>query len=206
MFATDGRYTKIMHHRQPARNPVRTALACLVGAAAANAILTMPTHAADSTPTLARKENDLSDKFTTLRPGFSVSPQLSKEDIATAAALGYTLIVNNRPDGEMFGQPKSAELEAAARAAGMSYAHIPVDGRGVSMEHVSALKEALDAAGEKTLAFCRSGTRSTFVQAFLAASQGRPADEIIAEAAAAGYDISSARQALEALNTSNQEG
>lgn len=147
----------------------------------------------------------MSDKFTPLRPGFSVAPQLSAADIAEAAQEGYTLIVNNRPDGEMFGQPSSADLEAAARAAGIAYAHIPVDRRGVTMSHISALKNALEEAGGKTLAFCRSGARSTVVQAYLAASEGRDPDAIIAEAAEAGYDIAGQRPALEALKAAHQE-
>lgn len=150
-------------------------------------------------------EKALSDKFTALRPGFSVSPQITAADIADAAAVGYTLIVNNRPDGEMIGQPKSAELEAAARAAGLAYVHIPVDGRGISMSHISALKAALEEAGGKTLAFCRTGTRSTMLESYLAASQGRNVDEIIAEAAAAGYDISGHRPALDALKAGYHE-
>ncbi len=145
------------------------------------------------------------DKFTALRPGFSVSPQLTVDDIADAAKAGYTLIVNNRPDGEMFGQPESADLEAAARKAGLAYVHIPVDGRGISMSHISALKSALEEAGDKTVAFCRSGARSTVLQSYLAAAEGRDPDAIIAEAEKAGYDIRGQRPALEALKAARQE-
>ncbi len=151
------------------------------------------------------KEDILPDQFKALHANFSVSPQISAADIAAAAAAGYTLIVNNRPDGEMIGQPKSAELEAAARASGLAYIHIPVDGRGISMGHISALKKALDEAGGKTLAFCRSGTRSTILESYRGAFEGRGADELIAEAAAAGYDISSHRPALDALKAGHQE-
>ncbi|MEZ5894147.1 MAG: TIGR01244 family sulfur transferase [Parvularculaceae bacterium] len=141
-------------------------------------------------------------KFINLTEDFLVSPQINTADVAEAAAMGVTLIVNNRPDGEMIGQPASAEIEAAAKAAGLSYVHIPVDGRGISPSHISALKEALSMAPEgKTLAFCRSGTRSTIVRAYLEAASGRDADAIIAEAAAAGYDISAHRPALEALKS-----
>lgn len=145
----------------------------------------------------------MSDKFIPLNGDFSVAPQITKDDILRAAGEGYALIVNNRPDGEMIGQPTSAEIEAAAEAAGLSYVYIPVDGRGISPGHISALKSALENAGGKALAYCRSGTRSTILRAYLLAAEGVAADEIIAEAAAAGYDISGQRPALDALRDQN---
>lgn len=144
-------------------------------------------------------------KFTPLTDAFHVSPQISVADVATAAAEGYTLIVNNRPDGEVPGQPKSADIEAAAKRAGLAYVHIPVSG-GISMSHISALKSALDDAGTgKTLAYCRSGTRSTFVHSHMSAANGGAADEIIAHAAAAGYDISEHAAILENLRQTGYE-
>jgi uncharacterized protein (TIGR01244 family) len=48
-----------------------------------------------------------------------------------------------------------------------------------------------DALGAgKTLAFCRSGTRSTNLWSLASASQGGSIAEITATAAAAGYDVS----------------
>jgi len=126
-----------------------------------------------------------------------VAPQISPADVAFAAREGFGLIVNNRPDGETIGQPSSADIEAAAHAAGLAYVHIPVDGRGISMSHISALKKALnEAENKKTLAF---------VRAYMQAAEGRAAKEIIAEAAAAGYDIGSHAQALEMLRANASE-
>lgn len=147
----------------------------------------------------------MADKFIPLKADFSVAPQITAADVASAAEEGFTLIVNNRPDGEMIGQPTSAEIEAAAKAAGLAYAHIPVDGRGISPGHISALKSALEESGDKTLGYCRSGTRSTILYAYLCASEGRAAEEIISEAAMAGYDISGQRPALEALRAETEQ-
>ncbi|GJL92098.1 TIGR01244 family sulfur transferase [Hyphococcus sp.] len=155
---------------------------------------------ADTTPSGA------SEHFTLLGDGFFVSPQITPAEVKIAAQEGFGLVVNNRPDGEMPGQPTSAEIEAAAHAAGLAYVHIPVDGRGISMSHISALKTALNnVENKKTLAYCRSGTRSAFVRAYLQAALGREAGEIIAEAAAAGYDISGHAQALEMLRANASE-
>jgi uncharacterized protein (TIGR01244 family) len=120
-----------------------------------------------------------------LEPGMFVAGQIGPEQ---AAASGMALIVNNRPDGEEPGQPTSTEIEAAARAAGIGYRHIPVAG-GFSEAQVADMAEALAGAGGPVLAFCKSGTRSTFLWALARSHAGDAADEIARKAAAAGYDI-----------------
>ncbi|MEM8771822.1 MAG: TIGR01244 family sulfur transferase [Pseudomonadota bacterium] len=147
-----------------------------------------------------KQEPELADKFIPLAPQFMVAPQLTADDIRAAAANGVTLIVNNRPDGEIIGQPKSAELEAAAKDAGVAYVHLPVDVRGITPDHTAGLEQAMNDAPEgKTLAFCRSGTRSTLVWSYAEARFGKPVAQIIEEAAAAGYDISGHEPALTLL-------
>jgi uncharacterized protein (TIGR01244 family) len=121
-----------------------------------------------------------------------VSGQIAPEEIA---ALGVTLIVNNRPDGEEPGQPDSATIEAAARAAGVDYRHIPVAG-GISQPQVAQMVDALAQAEGPVLAFCRSGTRSTYLWALARARLGDDAEELSAKAAAAGYDLSPIRAFL----------
>lgn len=121
---------------------------------------------------------------------FSVAPQLSPEDMATAAAQGFKLIVNNRPDGEAPGQPTSTAMAEAAHAAGLAYVHIPVSGMA-RPDQVTAMHAALAEAGGPALAFCRSGTRSITTWAIGEATTGsRPAPEIVELAGEAGYDLS----------------
>jgi uncharacterized protein (TIGR01244 family) len=117
-----------------------------------------------------------------------VGGQIAAADMAGLAAEGVTSIVNNRPDGEAPGQPASAELEAAARSAGLDYRHIPVAG-GFSAAQVEAMDEALASAQGKLLAFCLSGTRSTYLWALARARQGAPAETLFEQAATAGYDL-----------------
>ncbi|MET1110986.1 MAG: TIGR01244 family sulfur transferase [Allosphingosinicella sp.] len=112
--------------------------------------------------------------------------QLTAGDLDEAAAKGIRLIVNNRPDAEEPGQPSSAELEAAARAAGLNYVHIPVAG-AFAPAQIEAMAEALEQG--PVLAFCRSGTRSTFLWALARARRGASVEESVAAAAAAGYDL-----------------
>ena len=112
--------------------------------------------------------------------------QIISADLPGLAAQGIRLLVNNRPDGEEPGQPDSAELEAAARAAGLGYRHIPVAG-GFPAAQVGAMADALEHG--PVLAFCRSGTRSTFLWALARASRGADAATLIRRAAGAGYDL-----------------
>lgn len=103
-----------------------------------------------------------------LTPDVCVAPQLTPEAMAEAAALGFKSVVNNRPDFEHGpDQPTSAEIEAAARAAGLEYRHLPVAGGYQSPEEIAAFAELLAELPRPMLAFCRSGARSTrlFLQA-----------------------------------------
>ncbi|RTL37043.1 MAG: TIGR01244 family phosphatase [Burkholderiales bacterium] len=103
-----------------------------------------------------------------LTPDVCVAPQLTPEAMAEAAAMGFKSVVNNRPDFEHGpDQPTSAEVEAAAKAAGLEYRHLPVAGGYQSPEEIAAFAELLATLPRPLLAFCRSGARSTrlFMQA-----------------------------------------
>ena len=137
--------------------------------------------------------------FRKLDDSISVSPQIAPDEVPAAAAQGVALIVNNRPDGEEPGQPSGADIERAAAEAGVAYVAIPVGHGGFSHAQVDAMTEALAAAQGPVLAYCRSGTRSTFLWALARAKQGDAPDALAAKAAAAGYDLASIRPLLEAL-------
>ena len=119
----------------------------------------------------------------------SVSPQIRPEDIANLKAMGFTTIVNNRPDGEAPDQPSSAVMQAAAEAAGLTYHYIPLGRDGVSPQLVEQTKAALEGSAGAVFCYCRSGTRSTTLWA-LSQAGDMPADEIVGAAANAGYDMS----------------
>jgi uncharacterized protein (TIGR01244 family) len=120
----------------------------------------------------------------------SVSPQISVADVDEAARLGFKTLINNRPDGEDPAQPSGHEIEAAARAAGLAYFHIPVRG-GPTGEQVETTRKVLAEAAHPVLAFCRSGTRSIVTWSLSEAMSGaRSRDELIGLGRAAGYDLS----------------
>jgi uncharacterized protein (TIGR01244 family) len=118
-----------------------------------------------------------------------VSGQIAPSDVAHLKAQGVTMIVNNRPDDEDVGQPTSAQIEAAAREAGVDYRHVPIT-RGIGPADVEAMRSAIHDAGEgKLFAFCRSGTRSALAWAVAKSEDGTSRQELEQCIARAGFDL-----------------
>ena len=118
----------------------------------------------------------------------SVAPQLSVEDIAEAAKLGFRTLVANRPDGEEPGQPAMADIEAAARETGLDWVYLPVESGNILDNDVDRFDAMIQEVEKPVLAFCRSGTRCTVLWA-LSSARSKPATDIISKARNAGYDI-----------------
>lgn len=121
------------------------------------------------------------------------------DDVVSAREDGVTLIVNNRPDGEEPAAPQGNEIAAAAKAAGIDYIAIPIGHSGFGAEQVEMMVQALDQAQGKVLAYCRSGTRSTFLWSLAQARNGANPDDIASAAMAAGYDVSPIRPMMDML-------
>jgi uncharacterized protein (TIGR01244 family) len=121
---------------------------------------------------------------------FYAAPQITVSDVADAAKAGFQTIINNRPEDESADQTSGAEIEAAAKVAGLAYIAIPVTHAGFAEWQVTAMADALEKADGKVLAYCRSGTRSTFLWALARASKGEHPAILSEKAADAGYDLS----------------
>jgi uncharacterized protein (TIGR01244 family) len=90
-----------------------------------------------------------------------VAGQVDTTAMAWAAQAGFKSVINNRPDFEGGpDQPTSASIEAAARAAGLAYAHLPVAPAVQTAEQIAAFAQLLADLPKPILAFCRSGARS----------------------------------------------
>lgn len=140
--------------------------------------------------------------FLTVTDSLSVAPQITADDIERAASEGYGLIINNRPDGEEGGQPLNSELAELAASHGIKWAHIPVVSGQLTMEGIEQMALALK-EDVKTLAYCRSGTRSCTLWGLAEAfTGGLGTDEILAKGGAAGYDLSGMAPTLEHLRAS----
>lgn len=97
--------------------------------------------------------------ITEITPDYSVSPQITPEDVGEIAALGFRSIMCNRPDGESPDQTPVAEIEAEARRLGLGFAHVPVVSGRIDGQNVEDFRGALDRLDGPVLAYCRSGGR-----------------------------------------------
>ncbi|WP_241263215.1 TSUP family transporter [Parahaliea mediterranea] len=128
-----------------------------------------------------------------LAPGVGASEQIDPRDMPAIAAAGYKVVLNNRPDGEVPGQPGSAEIAAAAAAHGLEYRYLPVTAMNFPGAALADVAAAFDGDGP-VLAYCRSGTRSTNLWVV-----SRPAGERAdarERARQLGYDLSMADRLL----------
>lgn len=98
--------------------------------------------------------------FKQLSPVFSVSGQLTLDDVRDAAAQGFKTIICNRPDNEEAAQLASSMVQEQSEALGMKFAYIPVSSSGVTPSDGRKMRAALDVMPSPVLAYCRSGVRS----------------------------------------------
>ncbi|TCT10880.1 TIGR01244 family sulfur transferase [Paralcaligenes ureilyticus] len=95
-----------------------------------------------------------------LTDSFAVSPQLAPADMPAVAAAGFKSVIINRPDYEGGpDQPTSADVMAAAEAAGLKVEYQPVVSGAMTAEDVQRFAELLEELPAPVLAYCRSGTR-----------------------------------------------
>lgn len=94
---------------------------------------------------------------------YSVTGQITSDDLSAIQSMGFKSIVCHRPDDEEPGQPSYQAIEAEARALGIEMRHIPIGKTGVGHEQVQAMVDALDELDRPMLGYCRSGARSTAV-------------------------------------------
>ena len=99
--------------------------------------------------------------FKSITPNFSVSAQLTPEDVHQAAAQGFKSVICNRPDGEEAGQPSAAAIQKEAEALGLSFTYIPAVSGAVTDDDAAKMKAALAQMPSPILAYCRSGARSS---------------------------------------------
>jgi len=96
-----------------------------------------------------------------LNDNFSFTAQITADDIAELAKLGFKTIINNRPDGESENQPSSAELAAAAQAHQLNYVHIPVIPNNIQPAQVQAFQHTYQTSARPIIGFCKTGNRAS---------------------------------------------
>jgi len=128
----------------------------------------------------------------------TVASQPDPADFQELARAGYASVVNTRPDQEGEGQPGNALETAAARAAGLDYAFVPVAGPTITEADVRAFQQAMAKAKGPVFAHCKSGTRALTLYALSEVLDGRMArQDIQTFGRSHGFDLSGAARWLD---------
>ena len=98
--------------------------------------------------------------ITQLDENVSIAGQIAPDAMQDLKSQGFRSIISNRPDGEEPGQPSWAEIEAAAKEAGLEARHIPIAGPGDLAARSGDFARAVEEMPTPILAFCRTGNRS----------------------------------------------
>ena len=125
-----------------------------------------------------------------LSESLSVSDQITPADVAAIAAAGFKILINNRPDNEVQGQPGSDEISAAAETAGLAYYHLPVTAWDFPAFDFQQMAGLINNSETPAFAFCRSGTRCTNL--WVATRDPEQRDASVVHARQLGYDVSMA--------------
>lgn len=114
-----------------------------------------------------------------------IAPQLDADTIRAAAEAGIRSVICNRPDGEEAGQPSFDDIRRLLAENGIAHSrHQPTLAPAIGAADAAQFQALLDELPAPTLAYCRTGTRSSLLWALSQAAQGRNADELTAHVAA----------------------
>ena len=92
----------------------------------------------------------------------SFAGQLYPEHMPEVSQKGFKSLINNRPDFEGGNeQPTSAQLEEAARNAGIDYVFQPIVAGQISQLDVESFASHYNELPKPILMFCRTGNRSS---------------------------------------------
>ncbi|AMS43087.1 oxidoreductase [Aminobacter sp. Y103A] len=103
---------------------------------------------------------------------YSVSGQITPDEVAAIKAAGFKSVICNRPDDEQPGQPSADSVKSAVEAAGLAFRYIPVISGAMTGDNVADMAEALDEMDGPVFAYCRSGTRCTNLYMAIQQSKG----------------------------------
>ncbi|MGB7243002.1 MAG: TIGR01244 family sulfur transferase [Sulfitobacter sp.] len=133
-----------------------------------------------------------------ITPHFFAAPQIDPSDMPDLANAGISLIICNRPDAEVPPSHQAAAMEAAATAAGLSFAVQELTHQTMTPDVIAHNRALCATTTGPILAYCASGTRSTIAWA-LGEAGHRSTDEIITAARSGGYDLEYLRPTLDAI-------
>lgn len=183
---------KPAYHRHAA-----AVIASLLSPIVLSCALFSPVAMAADAPAHAQPSEALAAKALTNE--VSISGQVALDALAQVRGQGYQTIIDLRPDGEASNQPSAAAMEAAAKAAGLVFAYVPVAPGAISDAAMEGASKAINAAlaSKRTpiLIYCGSGRRATRTWSLVEASRpgGMDVEAIVHAAAKGGHSVEDLR-------------
>ena len=117
-----------------------------------------------------------------------VGQQPSAKELADLRAQGVATVVNLRTEGEK-NQPLSPDDEGGeAKAAGLSYHHIPVSIPSLSTQQVKAVREAIQNSEGPVYVHCGAGQRACALSLLVTESDGS-FEDLVSKAAGLGFPV-----------------
>ena len=107
----------------------------------------------------------------------------------------------NRPDNEEQDQPSVEMIKSQCLANGIEFLHLPITPGDFNLEAIMETEKVLKTA-KKTLAYCRTGTRSTMLWAF-AKTKDLEVDEVLKITDHSGYNFQHLKELLETYKSTS---
>ncbi len=133
-----------------------------------------------------------------LSDNYYIAPQIFESDIQSIKDMGFDLVVNNRPEGESEDQPKGEELKKALEEVGLKYAENPIVLSSLSLSELD-VQSSTCVNGDKVLAFCRTGTRSSVLWVLNNEGELNSFDNLVGHVQASGIDLARCMAVMEKL-------
>ncbi len=99
-------------------------------------------------------------KMVKVNDRLSVGPQPNVSEFSDLKALGFSAVINNRPDGEEPTQPAADKCAREAETAGLRYTRQPIVLRAITEADVRQFQKNLAQLDQPVFAHCKTGTRS----------------------------------------------
>ena len=131
-----------------------------------------------------------------IHENFSISEQITLDEIESLADDGVKILICNRLDGEEPNQITCAEIKAAADANGISFVHIPVPGRIIPEEALEEFVKVIDGSTDKIHAYCRTGTRTSIFWG-LSHARTNSVDDVLTKAESLGINLTPVADQIE---------
>ena len=103
----------------------------------------------------------MSVTITQIANDYAATKELAVTDMAEVEKLGFRSIINLCPDSKETEQSANTAIQKAAQAAGLGYAHIPVNISGFKEDSVKQMRKALQDLPKPILASCHSKDQAT---------------------------------------------